>query len=137
MTNLKNETTPKVVERTSRFYNQKMQPIGELRNGVFRKVVRKSKHFMRIFNAWGIEAIAREGLIGKCEFIEIFEAEDKVVYRTPFPVFLAKAFRKDFETPQYFLEKEYWRITNAAGQLLQERAFLAEELQSKQATLGI
>lgn len=126
-----NKTEPRT------FTNKEGKPIGTLSHGTFYKKVQKSKHYMRVFDAWGIEAYVVDTWQGDCVRIVIEETENDLKWETPIHVFLSRAFTRDFSTPQYFLERKYWTITNRAGQVLQERTVLREELEDKQAKLPL
>lgn len=92
---------------------------------------------MRNFDAWGIEAYVREMIERECVSIRIYEQDFSMVWDTPFKVFQSKAFLRDFSTPQYFLERKYFRIKDKSGKVVQDRTYLREELEEQQTTLGL
>lgn len=93
---------------------------------------------MRIFDAWGIEAYVVDQLNKEaCSTLEIQETENELVWETPFSIFKVKAFKRDFSSPQYFLERKFWTVRNAKGQVLQERTILREELEARQGKLPL
>lgn len=55
--------------------------IGTFKDGVYRKIVRKSTHLMKKFDAWGIDKNAFDELCEKgMKEIRILDTEDDVVY---------------------------------------------------------
>lgn len=130
--------TPVTTRQTRLFHNKQGKIIGALHpDGIFVKRVSKTRHYMRNFDAWGIEAYVRDTIESECTTIRIYELDHLCVWETPFRVFQAKAFSRDFSTPQWFLERKYWRITNSEEKVLQERAFLREELEERQTKLPL
>lgn len=122
---------------TTAFHSPQGKLIGVLTDGVYRKRAQKSKHFMRIFDAWGIEAHVVEAWNGRCSQVIIEETESSVTWETPSEIFVKKAFKRDFSTPQYFLEGKYWNVRDSKGRLIQERVILREELEERQGKLPL
>ena len=74
------------------FRNKKGQVIGTLREGIFRKVVHKERHLMKIYNAWGIDYDALVTLKNAhCEEIRIKDVDEDVVYKIPFKTFFEQS----------------------------------------------
>lgn len=71
------------------FLNEKGLGIGELRGRIFRKVVSKKRHFMRVLNSWGIDKRALDELGDDVE-IQILAKDEKIIYTAT-----AKQFRED------------------------------------------
>ena len=83
--------------------------IGTLKEGVFRKRVKKSKHLMRIFDAWGIQYSAVQALERQCEEIRILEEEENIVYHIPFSKLYEEGRVEDFgDGLQVFLTRSEW-----------------------------
>lgn len=116
---------------TNIFYNSKGQVIGKLKDGIFRKKVKKSKHYMRVLNAWGLDVEVVDKLrASKCTEIRILDTESQSIYSTPFEVFDNKGFVKDFSSEQKFLVIKHWNITNGV-EILQERYLEKDDVQDK------
>lgn len=73
------------------FKNKKGQPIGTLKDRIFRKVVNKDRHLFKRYDAWGIDYEVWQALRGDCDEIRIKETKDGVVYSIPFDDFGKKA----------------------------------------------
>jgi len=97
---------------TDFFHNNRM--IGSLKEGVFRKRVKKSKHLMRKLNAWGIQFDALMELNKQgCTEIRILETEENKVYSTPLEVIWKQGKVENFgDGDQAFLPLSQWKITN-------------------------
>lgn len=99
------------------FYNQKLQLIGWYSFGdkSFRKVVSKKKHILKIMDAWGIEKYVFEDLKEKypCEQIRIKETEENLIYIISMEDFEKHAVERDFETPQVFVSRKFFKTLNA------------------------
>lgn len=74
------------------FKNQKGQVIGTFKEGIFRKIVNRDKHLMRIYDAWGIQydVVSELHKLG-CTEIRIRETKENVVYTIPFADFFSKS----------------------------------------------
>lgn len=98
------------------YYNKKLQPIGWYKRGVFRKVVAKSKHLLRIMDAWGVDSYVVADLEKKkADEIRIKEIEEDVVYAISLDDFKKHAVERNFETKQMFVSRKFFnRIENNA-----------------------
>lgn len=95
------------------FKNNRGKIAGKLEGGVFYKTVKRSKHFMRMYNGWGIDdsivvQLEKEG----CEQVEIYDSEDRVYYSVPFAIFKSNGIKGNFDTPQTFLPVHFWSRSN-------------------------
>jgi hypothetical protein len=87
------------------FTNQKGKRIGTVSGDTYSKKVKKSKHLLRILNAWGIDKevvdhLARSGVTK----VLIHESEEKIDYFVPLSEFIEKGILRDFgHSPQVFL----------------------------------
>lgn len=77
------------------YYNDKKQMIGRMNDGIFRKVVNKEKHLMKIYHAWGIQYDVIQQIKGECTQIRIKDISDGAVYAIPFQDFMEKAHVED------------------------------------------
>lgn len=93
------------------FYNNKR--IGTLKDGVFRKRVKKSVHLMKIMDAWAIQYETLEDLDASgCEEVRILETEENRVYSVPFAKLMKEGRVEDFgDGMQVFLPRSQWTIT--------------------------
>lgn len=113
------------------FYNNTGQMVGELKEGIYRKVVSKKLHFMKVLNAWGIdERIVKELVDLGCREIRIRDKDTENIYSAPFNRFTEKGFVKDFASPQRFLTMKYWHITNK-GKVIQEVELDKNDMQGR------
>lgn len=87
--------------------------IGTIADGVFSKRVCKSKHFCRMFNAWGVQEDAIPDLKQhKCKRIKVIDTESDTIYTCSFEAFLHYGIRKDLGSGvQIFLPVKYWQIS--------------------------
>lgn len=107
-----------------KYYNAQGKVIGMMTlNGIFKKNVKRSKHYMRNYDAWAIdEETVQQLKKDKCVTIRINETECKIHYVTPFEVFLKNGFVKNHRHgEQRFLNRRFWNITMDNGNILQER----------------
>jgi len=87
------------------FRNKQGKMIGKTSDGIFSKRVKKSKHLLRKWDAWGIDktvldTIVREGL----QDIVIHELEENIVYKVSVKDFVEKGILADFgHSNQIFL----------------------------------
>jgi hypothetical protein len=96
---------------TDFFYKDKR--IGSLKEGVFRKQVKKSKHLMRMNDSWGIQLDALNKLKDSgCTEIRIWETEENKVYSIPFEKLWKEGQVMLFDGEQAFLPRSEWTITN-------------------------
>jgi len=87
--------------------------IGTLKEGVFRKRVKKSKHLMRMNDSWGIQLNALNQLNDqKCTEIRILETEENKVYSVPFEKMWKESQTMMFDGEQAFLPRSEWTITD-------------------------
>lgn len=79
------------------YKNKKGQAVGELKeDGVFRKRVDSTKHYMKIMSGYGLDKSILDSLQEKeCVKIKIME-DDKKVYEIALPDFLNHAVERDF-----------------------------------------
>lgn len=91
------------------FVDKKM--VGEMRDGIFRKIVNPKIHKMRVLDAYGIESNVIEQIKDTCKEIRIKEKGTGTVYRISFKEFMERSFEKNYSTPQRFLRIKDW-ITN-------------------------
>ncbi len=94
------------------FYTPNNKMAGELKEGVYRKIVKGSKHLFRAYNAYGIEKIIINKLKGDCEEIRIKDTETGNIYATTYDNFVDKGIEHDWGTPQVFLPLKYFAITS-------------------------
>jgi len=95
------------------FYNKKLQLIGWY-NGydkAYRKVVSNRKHLLKIMDAWGIERYVVNDLKENYQVrqIRIKETDKNEVYIISFDDFLKHAVERNFETPQLFVSRKYFK----------------------------
>lgn len=91
------------------YHNTKGQIIGRMRDGIFRKLVNKKKHLMRIYNAWGIQYAVVQQIKDECTEIRIKDISDESVYSIPFKDFMSKAHVEDHgDGMQAFCELEHF-----------------------------
>lgn len=94
------------------FYNNHKQIVGELKDGIFRKKVKRSVHHFRIFDAWGIDKKIIEKLKGDCDEIRIVDIETGNMYCTAYEVYVKHGIPRDFDTPQLFLPLDKFAVTS-------------------------
>lgn len=94
------------------FTNLKNQPIGKLKDGIFRKQVSASKHLMKIYNAYALDKDIFEELMDDgCVEIRIKELESGKIYSTKPENFIEHALTKDYgDGVQMFLPLKFWEI---------------------------
>jgi len=94
---------------TDFFYQHKR--IGTLKEGVFPKQVKKSKHLFRSLDAWGIQLDALSELQKQgCTEIRIWEEEENKIYSTPFEKMWKESTVMRFEGDQAFLPRSEWKV---------------------------
>lgn len=105
------------------FHNQKGQLIGTLKAGVFRKVVNRDRHLMKMFDAWGIDyGVVTELHKQGCTEIRIKETKDNLVYTIPFADFFGKSQVQSFgEGQQAFCPRQLFTIVGKPEPALQIR----------------
>ena len=83
--------------------------IGDLTDGVFTKNVKRSKHFMKIFNGWGIQASVFNGIESRCSHIVINDTETGLTYQTNPKTYREYGILKDMGYGmQTFLDEKYF-----------------------------
>ena len=75
----------------------------------------KSEHFMRKYNAWGLDTKVVEFLIKEGASISLKDKETKWEYKCEATEFSLNGILKEFNQhrPQYFLPLSFWEVTNA------------------------
>lgn len=94
------------------YYNYKHQPVAEMRNGIFVKRVNPSKHFMKIYQGYGItqsifEEIKRDG----CKEIRINTGED--IYKITIEDYEKHSIKANYEDPQIFCPLKWFTSFNS------------------------
>jgi len=100
------------------FYNYKNQPVGKLHNGIYLKKVDPKKHFMKIYQGYGVSLSVFNELkeIG-CKEIRLNTGED--LYKIPIDEFELHSVKANYEDPQIFCPlKWYTRKDNQQQSLL-------------------
>ena len=79
--------------------------IGEVSDGRFTKRVKKSKHLLRKWDAWGIDKTVLDTLMKKgIQDVVITEAEENIIYSASVKDFEEKGIQADFgHSKQIFL----------------------------------
>ncbi len=88
------------------FTNRLNKPIGHLEDNTFYKKVKKSKHFMRIYEGWGLDEKVFNQIKGST--IRILDEESGIVYATDWNTFNEKGIRGNFDGKQVFLGEKYF-----------------------------
>jgi hypothetical protein len=71
--------------------------IGKIADGIFYKQVKKSKHLLRKWDAWGIDQAILDNLVKEgIQEIAIFELEEHTVYSVSVKDFIEKGILADF-----------------------------------------
>lgn len=96
------------------FTNHKGQPVGELLDGVYRKVVNREKHLMRIFNGYGIDSSILERIIEEgCREIRVKETDTGNILSTTPESFMENGVGRDFgDGSQVFLPLKYFEVSD-------------------------
>ena len=83
--------------------------IGKLVDGVFTKNVKRSRHFMKIFNGWGIQSSVFDGIELRCKEIVINDTESNLIYKTNIKTYRERGILKDMgHGMQIFLDEKYF-----------------------------
>lgn len=79
------------------YKNVQGKMIGKIANGIYCKQVKKSKHLLRKWDAWGIDQTILDDLVkeGILE-IAIYELEENAVYTVSVKDFIEKGILADF-----------------------------------------
>lgn len=95
-----------------KYTNNNGQIIGELNGNTFRKVVKKSVHFMKVLNSWGMD----KDLLNKLKMenvVEIYDKENEVTYHATVQQFKDKGIKQNHgHGEQYFLPLVNWTVEN-------------------------
>lgn len=90
----------------------KTKKVGELNEGIFRKIVKGSKHKLRKLNAWGISKSVIQQLVEKrCSEIRIKDSENNIVYFVDLDKFIENAIPMQYDDMQLFLPLDKWQTT--------------------------
>lgn len=94
------------------YKNPKGQVIGTLKEGIFRKVVNRERHLMKIYDAWGVQYDVLTDLKKQgCTEIRIKETKENVVYRISFQDFFEKSHVSDFgDGQQAFCPRQFFEV---------------------------
>lgn len=96
------------------YYNYKNQPVGELRNGIYLKRVNPKKHFMKIYQGYGIsESIFKELKQNDCKEIRLSTGDE--LYKITIEDFELHSIRANYEDPQVFCPLK-WFISRSSKQ---------------------
>ena len=90
--------------------------VGEIRDDGFHKTVRESKHLMKMFDAWAMDARTFDGEIRPaCSQMFYEDAEKKRGYSISVSDFLKFAFKREFGKfgLQYFCPRKFWQIQDS------------------------
>lgn len=83
------------------YYNYKHQPIGEMRGGIFLKKVNPKKHFMKIYQGYGISTSVYNQLVADgCTEIRVDDGTD--LYRITMEDFARFKISANYDDPQVF-----------------------------------
>lgn len=88
---------------------KKVEKTYKLENGIFWKAVKKSKHFLRVPEAIGIDKILFDNYEPNINYIQVFEDEDCLWYTISKEDFLKNCWRNDRGFgEQYFVALRDW-----------------------------
>ncbi len=91
------------------FRNAQGKIVGELNDDVYISKRSKSKHLLRVMDAWGIDkSILKELEEEGCERIEIYDEENEEMYGIALETLKEKGVERNFVGPQIFLPRKYW-----------------------------
>lgn len=90
--------------------------IGTLKEKIFRKRVKGSKHLMRKLDAWGLDMDVLNELPEDGE-IRILDTDDQKIYSTSVDVFKGVGVAREFghHGLQMFLPRKYWEVKGWMG----------------------
>lgn len=105
------------------YKNKKGQHIGTLRDGIFRKVVDRERHLMKMFDSWGIDYDTLVDLNKQgCTEIRIKETKEDVVYTIPFKDFFEKSQVANFgDGQQAFCPRQCFTVVGRKEEPLRVR----------------
>ncbi len=93
------------------YYNYKNQPIGELYNGIYLKKVNSKKHFMRLYQGYGISEITLRDLkTNGCYEIRIQTESD--LYKISVEDFEKHQIKANYDDPQIFCPIKWFESKN-------------------------
>jgi len=95
----------------------KGKALGFLLDGVFHKVVCRSKHFFRALNSWGNDKEVLLKLKKRgCSVLELYEKESGRIYRAPLETVLQEGIERDCGKygVQVFLPEKEWEVKDPA-----------------------
>ena len=94
------------------YYNHKNQPVGELRHGIYLKKVDPRKHFMKIYQGYGIsQSIFNELKQNGCMEIRLNTGED--IYKIAIGDFESHSIKANYEDPQIFCPLKWFISKNS------------------------
>lgn len=84
--------------------------VGHLRGNIYRKVVKKSKHLFRLFDAWGVDtSIVNQLSTEGCTEIRIKDSESGIVYSISLVDFMEHSVEREFgHSKQRFVSRKYF-----------------------------
>lgn len=94
------------------FRNEKGQRVGELKDGVYRKIVSGSKHLQKNMDAWAIDSKIVDTLIKEdAQEIRIKDSETDNVYMIPVSEFISHSVERNFGFgKQMFVSRKFFTI---------------------------
>jgi hypothetical protein len=91
-------------------YSVKGKDVGWMVRDAYYSKRKKSKHLMRKFNAWGINADIFEKIHKQgCKSIRVLDEEEGIVYSSAIEDYKAHGIFADFDGLQMFLPLDYWK----------------------------
>lgn len=94
------------------YYNYKHQPVGEMKNGFYVKRVDPKRHFMKIYQGYGISEIVFKQLkIEGCREIRINTGDD--LYKIAIEDFEQHMIKANYEDPQVFCPLKWYTSKNS------------------------
>lgn len=89
-------------------FNNAGKVVGFILNGALCKKVKRSKHYHRILNSWGVD---KSILAEDFEIVKILETESDQLYVAPKSLWLEKGIRKNFGYgEQVFLPLHHFEV---------------------------
>ncbi len=99
------------------YYNYKNQPVGEMREGVYVKRVDPKKHFMKIYQGYGISAsVFNELILDGLKEIRINTGDD--LYRISLEDFQQHMIKANYEDAQVFCPLKWFESKNSKQKTL-------------------
>lgn len=91
------------------YYNYKNQPVGEMRGTIYLKKVNSKKHFMKIYQGYGISEVVFDQLKAEgCKEIRISTGED--LYKISIEEFENHMIRAQHEDAQVFCPLKWFTM---------------------------